>query len=275
MGKGRTLKASDYGPSFVLETPEPLSENVGRLYTTTLDPLRGPRKIPPGFSPVDYHCDQVRRVGVTGVALRGGPFSGFGELDLHVAAPRHPTFLPNYHDLFDSLPNQSDFHYAAVLSFKHGPSAQMLASEDRTAQIPPDAMRLRRQAFFGILRTWIRELRAHFVWGDGEFRTLKKHEAEDSRLRVWGYNFYSARLVQAIGRDRFAALAATGAWAVEDFEGGVLLLGNPDPLTVSGAEKAKAAKVLRLRERLGPLLPPKLPRPDPDPRPPPPKGVVE
>jgi hypothetical protein len=112
----------------------------------------------------------------------------------------------------------------------------------------------RRHAFHEILKVWIQKLNPNFVWGD-YLTVLKKYEKKDSRLKVWGYNYYPPRFVEAIGRDRFFDMVKkTWEWRLEEVAGGILLIGQPDPYQMKQTPKNDAAKFLRIKECLGEIV---------------------
>jgi hypothetical protein len=270
------IRARDFGPSFVFELSESAVDKS--LYRSLLEKTLAPYVL--GRMQVDLQTDGLYSRGTMSQTLNAPPYSHPGDLYLNIKVLGHAAHSSQplsaqrtFRELYGQLSNQADLQYIIVQAFRTRPNPPMLALTSR--QITPETLLRRRETFLEILKAWISGLRPHFVWGEGEFATLKKYEAEDSRLRVWGYAFYSAHLVDAIGHDRFAALVSTGKWSSEDIAEGILLTGLPDCLAVDGGGKQQVMKILRLKESLSPILPPKPPPSNLDSRQPPPKGVVE
>jgi hypothetical protein len=267
MGGSRPVRSSDYGPSFVFETSRTILDEalLQTLVKRTLEPLENIK-----LSPVHY-MTTVMDYGYIPFHLDGNCFSSNAESLTLSIFPFEHNGTP-CEDLFSSFYNEGRYNYAIFDFFIQRKGDNPFSKEPRSMPVALQIMR--RETFHEVLKAWILALQPHFVWGD-DFPLLKKHENQDSRFRVWSYNYYSDRLVKAIGRDRIIELIeGTSTWYGEDFNGGVLLIGYPDPYAIGNAVKNDARKFLDLDGKLGIVVNKKKPLPR-DPRPAPPKGVIE
>jgi hypothetical protein len=267
MGGIQVTRSADYGPSFVFETDRTIFDELllMTLVKTTLEPFT--RKV----LPASWDWWSLMNHGSMSFNLSEGCFASKEE---HLSFSIFPFEYNGTvsRQLYSQFGNEDKYNYAIFDFFIQRRSDNPFSMEPRSM---PVALQIkRRETFHDVLKAWIIALQPHFVWGD-DFPWLKKHEDQDSRFRVWSYNYYSDRLVEAIGRDRIIELIeGTQTWYAEDFNGGVLLLGYPDPYAIGNAVKNDARKFLDLDRKLAVVVDKKKPLPR-DPRPAPPKGVIE
>ena len=171
-----------------------------------------------------------------------------------------------------NLANENNFHYIIIqmLSTSKGDSFLKIEPE----RIARPILVRRREVIQEIVKEWIKYLHPFFVWGDN-FPIIKKYEPEDSRSRVWGYNYYSEALVQLIGAEKFTdLLLKTNDWYLEYVDNGILLIGDSDPYSMNGKLKNKAKSILKLDKQLAKVIKSKQ-LVSIDNREAPPKGVIE
>jgi hypothetical protein len=263
MGNGYS-QPSDYGPSFAFEIPTNIltKERFESAYTNAFEKYiidfkkdsELPRRIWKSFDELKY----------TDIILELEPFNyvQHESINIHVISIPLNTNIKYMMEFYQSFPNDSKYDYVLIKIFKTYKHQQFLSTKTRC------------MAFHEILKVWIKELLPNFVWGDW-FTTMKKEGENDSRLNVWAYNYYSKRLVDAIGMDRFRRLVeTTKKWDLEEFNGGVILTGHPDPYSTTKKTREKANEMLQLEERLAGVIQKKVPV-VPVHREPPPKGVIE
>jgi len=241
MGGERTIRPSDFGPSFIFELPINLinKERFEKAYIDSFIKYNSRLQAAPREH-FNRMWESFREDGITVANLEQDIFYVLdaNAMDLEIdriPIKRNDDFITHF---FNFIQNENRYDYITIRTWKNNTYQKFLSTEPR------------RLAFHEILKKWINIFTPHFVWGDW-FTILKKEGETDSRLNVWGYNYYSQSLVEAIGMDRFNALIKSGNdWVIEEFNNGLILTGNPDPYSKKRAPRNKAKKILRLDECL-------------------------
>lgn len=263
------VKPSDYGPAFIFEL---LSGNLTNdrfynIYQESFAPynlgymMDSPEK---RYLYMNHIIGSFNRNGVTVATLNKGIFDYQEFQEMHVEIEKIPFESANHfrQQFYRFVPNENVYDYILVSINRDNPPQKYLSTPER------------RTALHNILKIWSRQLEPNFVWGDW-FATLKKEGENDSRLNIWAYNYYSKRLAEAIGMDRFQRLVeTTKKWNLEEFNDGIILTGHPDPYSTTKKTREKAKEILRLEERLAGIIQKKAPIVSVQ-RDPPPKGVIE
>lgn len=144
----------------------------------------------------------------------------------------------HYKDLMKFIPNSNEYDYLMIAIRKDSTDQRIIPVINKW------------NVFHNILITWINILTPHFVWGD-IMPTLKRDGGTDSRMNVWGYNYYSRQLVDMIGKERFQELAkSVHEWNLESVTDGFVLKGFPNPYSMRKTLKTKAKQILHLDEVL-------------------------
>lgn len=237
-----TIKPWDLGPSFLFELSkndnndiilEAYKNSFAKYIINTkeeeeTDIIRVKRLIDSKNSEINIRLDQ-------------GTFSFMKFKDIQVLIQfigHEMEESPFCATFFGQLKNEAKYEYLCIYIFKNRPGRRMLETPDE------------RNTFHEILKIWIKALQPVFIWGDN-FSLIKKYENEDSRFRVWGYNYYSESLTNAIGIKKFRELVnENNDWTVQEIDHGTLLIGLPDPYATSQKSKLKAKKILELDRSL-------------------------
>jgi len=238
MGVARRIRASDLGPSYVFELETLVGmdsfidgyRNSFSQYSAfdKMKPIEGEQLIKQMF--LKYIMD---------ISLDFGSFCKNPiTSSIHFIGHEKTTIDPSWWEMFyGMLRNNRTFEYMVIEYFK-GTGKEFLYTKEVT------------EIFHNIVKVWIKLLNPNFVWGDN-FPQIKKCEREDSRIRVWGYNYYSNKLVNLIGKNRFTELKnSTEDWTFEEFNNGYLMIGSLNPYSMAGRIKIKAMKILKLEEAL-------------------------
>jgi len=241
MALERTIQPSDFGPSFVFELPIGLlnRERFEKVYIDSFNKYNSRLQAEP-LEHFKGIWESFKEYGIMIANLQNDIFDILDSNALRLEIEKIPIKSPDIilRKTFNFISNEERYDYLIIRTWKNNTYQKFLSTEPR------------RLAFHDILKKWINIFTPHFVWGDW-FTILKKEGEIDSRLNVWGYNYYSQRLVEAIGMDRFNALIKSGNdWVIEEFNNGLILTGNPDPYSKKKAPRNKAKKILRLDECL-------------------------
>ena len=233
-------RPSDYGPTFLFEIPLQIiiRERFEKAFVNAFEPYITDFKNRPELRERAWNL--YEKYGNTDITLAQKVFNYQGDNTLAIRLVRLPynINIQYLREFYQFIPNEKDYNYFAIKIFREEKTQTFLSTDEK------------RFAFHNILKEWIKELTPHYVWGD-LFTTLKKEGSVDSRLNVWGYNYYSQSLMEAIGMDKFNVLIKSGNdWVIEEFNNGLILTGSPDPYSKKKAPRNKAKKILRLDECL-------------------------
>jgi hypothetical protein len=237
-----TVRPSDYGPSYVFELSRPIAwDPFFQILQSTFSRYERIAQ----DRPDEYRSITARSFERGTVPIRLDYREFEQDIPSRQCAIEHiNTYLQNPQSwlarFYGWLANDKQLHYYSLTTFKGSRKYHTNAIE--------------MGIFHGIIKSWIEYLDPLFVWGD-DFPALKKHESEDSRFQVWGFNYYSRPLLDAIGQDRIvSATNEQPGWVLESLGNGWLLWGYPDPFQIPSVQKDIMRKALDLENKLAGVL---------------------